>query len=469
MEGHLIPDEPTREYTQEISLGNLAGKDYQNIAREAVINLRWRPVGIPGMTIICQTEYGNNSFGEEVTIIIEDNKAIFKSRYSNEHYWVDGQNELNAVLFKNAVKSIIDAKEKGERNKHPNEREPLGALIPSKTYLLTPILIYLNALVFIILAFKGVSWYGPSAAKLLECGGNFRPSVLNGEWWRLFTYMFLHSGIFHLLMNIYALLYIGMFLEPLFGRFRLLSAYLLTGICAGLLSIIMHPYSVGVGASGAIFGLYGVFLAMLTTSHIEKAMRNTLLRSILFFVVLNLMNGLSGNIDNAAHIGGLLSGMIIGYIYYPGLAKKQAILKQIGTTAVITISVVILAAVTLSTLPNVIAIYAAKTKQRTKQARLALAIYETKDTAPKDSFLKNMTEKGIYYWKDNLRLLNELENLGLPPVLKEKNDLLVHYNQLELKLFELECKAISEATDAYEKQIEDSTKIIDSLLGEINK
>ena len=73
-----------------------------------------------------------------------------------------------------------------------------------------------------------------------------------------------------LLMNMYALLYIGMLLEPLLGRFRFTAAYLLSGICSSLMSITIHEYSVCVGASGAIFGLFGVFLVMLTTKHIAK-------------------------------------------------------------------------------------------------------------------------------------------------------------------------------------------------------
>jgi rhomboid protease GluP len=175
-------------------------------------------------------------------------------------------------------------------------------------------------------------------------GGNFRPAVAGGEWWRLITYMFLHGVAMHLLMNTFALLYIGMYLEPLMGRLRFASAYLLTGICAGLLSIVMHRFSVGVGASGAIFGMYGVFLSMLTTSHIQKTLRKTMLRSILFFVVLNLLYGLQGNTDNAAHIGGLLSGLAIGYAYYPGINKRANTKKQLVTTAVMVVASVLLIA-----------------------------------------------------------------------------------------------------------------------------
>ena len=118
------------------------------------------------------------------------------------------------------------------------------------------------------------------------------------------------------------------------GKFRFASTYLLTGVCAGLMSIAMHPNSVSIGASGAIFGMYGVFFSILTTSHIQKAQRTTMLRSILFFIVLNLMTGMQGNTDNAAHVGGLLSGIAIGYIYYPGIKQRSSINSQIVTSCI---------------------------------------------------------------------------------------------------------------------------------------
>lgn len=97
---------------------------------------------------------------------------------------------------------------------------------------------------------------------------------------------------------------------------------------------------------GAVFGMYGVFLALLTTGYLKKTYRKTMLRSILFFVLLNLMYGLQGNIDNAAHIGGLISGFIIGRLYYPGLSKYYKLDRQLRTTALLSIGAVGVAALT---------------------------------------------------------------------------------------------------------------------------
>lgn len=118
-------------------------------------------------------------------------------------------------------------------------------------------------------------------------------------------------------MNMYALLYIGIFLEQLIGGRRLISAYFLTGLFSALASLAMHPETISAGASGSIFGLYGIFLSYLVFHHrIEKGQRKSLLYSIGFFVFYNLMSGARAEgIDNAAHIGGLVSGIILGIIY----------------------------------------------------------------------------------------------------------------------------------------------------------
>jgi rhomboid protease GluP len=238
----------------------------------------------------------------------------------------------------------VEEDEKADRNMHPMHREKWGALVISKSYVVTPLIVYANALVFLAMVVSGISPLEPTAKSLFAWGGNFRLAVTDGQWWRLISYQFLHGGAMHLIMNTFALLFIGMYLEPLMGRLRFSAAYVLTGICAGLLSIVMHNNSVGVGASGAIFGLYGVFLSMLTTNHIQKSVRRTMLRSILFFVVYNLIAGLQGNTDNAAHIGGLLSGVLIGYAFFPGISKKANTPKQLATIALLTMATSLLTA-----------------------------------------------------------------------------------------------------------------------------
>ena len=337
-------------YEEALELFGVKPEQYLQLARRTADHLHWATVALHNNAAIFQTTATEQSAGDIITITITENKAILGSQPVNELYWDETQSSKNAELFKVVISKIITAHEKADRNLHPMHREKWGALVPSKSYLITPVIVYINVVVFIAMVFAGLSPLTPTAKSLFEWGGNLRPAVINGEWWRLITYMFLHSGAIHLLMNTFALLYIGMFLEPLMGRFRFASAYVLTGVCAGLMSIVMHPVSVGVGASGAIFGMYGVFMSVLTTTHIQKTMRKTMLRSILFFVVFNLMYGLQGNIDNAAHIGGLVSGFALGYAYYYSIARKAPIGKQIITTAALTAVVILLVVLTASQL-----------------------------------------------------------------------------------------------------------------------
>ena len=167
----------------------------------------------------------------------------------------------------------------------------------------------------------GLGFISFKASDLLRWGANYKPSTTNGEWWRLLTNTFLHGGLMHLLANMYGLLFVGIFLEPRLGKIKYAIVYLTTGIIASAASLWWHDATVSVGASGAIFGLYGLFLALLLTKVYPKDFSKAFLISTLVFVGYNLLMGLTGGIDNAAHLGGLLSGFIIGLLLYPQLRQ----------------------------------------------------------------------------------------------------------------------------------------------------
>ena len=189
-------------------------------------------------------------------------------------------------------------------------------------------LIGLNVLVFVIMVFAGLGFISFDGRDLLAWGADYRPKTANGEWWRLFTSMFLHGGLVHLFGNMYGLIFAGIFLEPLLGKLKYASAYLICGLVSSLASIWWHPATISIGASGAIFGLYGVLAALLTTNTATIGNKKGILGFCLVFVVLNLVIGLTGGIDNAAHVGGLLCGLVIGYLFHffgnlPRNGKKE--------------------------------------------------------------------------------------------------------------------------------------------------
>ncbi len=202
-------------------------------------------------------------------------------------------------------------------------RESLDFLIPKGDYFITPILIYINVGLFIIMFLSGMGFISFKGKDLLEWGANYGPFTKAGEWWRLFTCMFLHGGIMHLLANMYGLLFVGIFLEPLLGRTRFLVVYISTGIIGSLASIWWYDATVSVGASGAIFGLYGLFLSAMATRIFSLEFSKAFLWSTVIFIGYSLLMGLTGGIDNAAHLGGLVSGFMVGLALYPSLKEQQ--------------------------------------------------------------------------------------------------------------------------------------------------
>jgi rhomboid protease GluP len=308
--------------------------------------------------------------------------------------------------------------------------------LPQKGFFVTPIIIDLNILIWVAMVCTGVSFLEPDNKSLLEWGANLRPLTLEGDWWRLITSTFLHAGIFHLLLNMYALLYIGILLEPYLGKTRFAVAYLLTGVMASVSSLAWHSFTVSVGASGAIFGMYGVFLAMLTTNLIEKSKRNASLASILIFVGYNLFYGTKAGIDNAAHIGGLISGLVIGYLYYPGLKNPDKPRLAWSAMAVATLGTLVITFITLTRLPDDFKTYQEKMKAFIRMEEGALAVLRLPDNTPNEQRLAAIKDTGLYYWGKNLQLVQEIKKLSLPAMIQEKVDTLILYCNLRIASYQ---------------------------------
>ncbi|WP_429383781.1 rhomboid family intramembrane serine protease [Mucilaginibacter sp. UYCu711] len=342
----------------------------------------------------------------------------------------------------------------------------LSLFVPREGYFITPILIDINILIFIIMVMSGVGILLPDGEDVLKWGANFRASTLGGEWWRLLTNIFLHFGILHLLLNMYALMYIGVLLEPYLGKAKFLTAYLFAGIIASLTSIYWHPFTISAGASGAIFGMYGVFLAMLTTNFISREARKPLLISIGVFVVFNLANGVKAGIDNAAHIGGLLSGFIIGYAYYPSLKKPlQAGLNYL-TLGVLTLSFVIASIVVYKQIPDDIVKYDKKMAAFSRYEESALEVFKYPENTPKEELLK-MVDAGLNDWNKSLVVLSEASKLDVPTEVLVRNNQLQQYCQLRIMSFGFIRKGISENTEAYADSVKVYNEKIETLLNDL--
>ncbi len=216
----------------------------------------------------------------------------------------------------------------GTQLKGDDLREMLSFFKPVEDFFITPIIIDLNILMYLLMVISGLGVISFQGIDLLHWGANYRPLVVKGEWWRLVSSIFLHGGLIHLLANMIGLIFVGIFLEPVLGRVKYALIYLSTGIIASCASAFWHPATVSIGASGAIFGLYGLFMAFLLFKIFPKDFNRTFLVSTIIFVGYNLLMGLTGGIDNAAHIGGLVSGFVIGVSCIPAL-KKRVIEQEI--------------------------------------------------------------------------------------------------------------------------------------------
>jgi rhomboid protease GluP len=148
--------------------------------------------------------------------------------------------------------------------------------------------------------------------------------VANGEYWRLFTVTLVHGSYLHLFFNMYALYLAGALTERLYGPALFLPVYLLAAAAGSVGSYLFAGDVPSVGASGAVFGLFGLLLAASWTYHPVLDRRNQMiLGQIGGLIVLNLIigfgfNGIGGNIDNFAHLGGLLAGLWLGFLLKPG-------------------------------------------------------------------------------------------------------------------------------------------------------
>ncbi len=192
-------------------------------------------------------------------------------------------------------------------------------LTPREGYRVTPILLIINVLIFGAMVLSGVDFMRPTGEALVQWGANYTPLTRAGEPWRLLTACFLHIGVIHLVVNMMSLRYLGMQIEPLLGSWRFLLAYLVTGLTGSLGSLWWHKMAISAGASGAIFGIEGVLLGLVMTNLFTAQVRGALLKSTLSVVGVNLVIGLSIGADNAAHIGGLLGGVVLGLGFYGGL------------------------------------------------------------------------------------------------------------------------------------------------------
>jgi membrane associated rhomboid family serine protease len=215
---------------------------------------------------------------------------------------------------------------RGSANADPGR---IMGIIPAPTSV-TSVLVAANIVMF------AVEWYltqkagGPGGATglfggirgdvMLRLGGKFGPLIYAGQWWRLVTAMFLHAGLLHIGFNLWCLFDLGPEVESLFSAPKYIVLYLATGAIGFMVSLWLNPLVLSIGASGAILGLIGVLIgASFHHGHLGKEYRSQLWRWVIYIFIF----GLFFNIDNAAHLGGLVSGFMLGYLVPEGQPETR--------------------------------------------------------------------------------------------------------------------------------------------------
>lgn len=202
------------------------------------------------------------------------------------------------------------------RSVFPRERSGLRGFsgFGGKRAILTYSLIGINIFLYLISAIKAGNLVDIDVWTLYEMGGKIGFAVDAGQYWRLFTCMFLHGSLMHLVFNMYALYILGPQIEVIYGRIQFSIIYLLSGLASSGLSYMLGDYNtISIGASGAIFGLLGAMVVFVLKN--KNTVRRGAINNIFFIIILNLFIGFgSRNIDNLGHIGGLLFGTLVSFI-----------------------------------------------------------------------------------------------------------------------------------------------------------
>jgi rhomboid protease GluP len=193
--------------------------------------------------------------------------------------------------------------------------------------------------VYVAMSVSSGTFVAPTVANVLRWGGTGPQIILQGEWWRLVTAVFVHIGIIHIASNMYVFWGLGMMAERMLGRFNFLAIYLLTGIAGNVLSLLLRPNIVGAGASGAIFGLAGLLISVLQFGRLSvpREQLAPLKKEVVKLALYNLLIGaVVPGINNIAHLGGLIYGLLLGALYawssrLDGDARKK--LQGIGLVA----------------------------------------------------------------------------------------------------------------------------------------
>jgi len=472
------------KYIDKLFNENVTNKEALVYALEVIDELKWNIKYYNEFEIVAFTGFSMSSWGERIQITIKDGNLFFRSECAGIQLFDWGKNKRNILSFiylfeskkksKNSLevdtdytdieKNFDNVSKDQSHNKPYRFSSILSYFKLTDGYYITPLLININIVFFLLMLITGANIMSPDGKYLLFWGANFRPYTIGGEWWRLITSCFVHVGILHLVFNMAFLTYIGKELEPLLGRKKILTAFVLSGMLGSLTSIYWNEFIVSAGASGAIFGLFGVFLITLLSNKTNKHIRESLFPSLLAYIIISLILGNKPGVDNAAHIGGLVGGIVIGTAFLPilnyNLSKKITYIT-IGTLSISVISLIIYMSSTL--IINDYAKYLLEMTKLIKMESKISAVVDSPYSYTYDNYMYEFENTLISGCESNIKLITSFEELELSDSINTLNKERLKYYQLRLKRFELYYRGIINNTNINDKVVDSLGEVITEM------
>ncbi|WP_129715338.1 rhomboid family intramembrane serine protease [Pedobacter sp. SYP-B3415] len=472
-----------------VPLGDFSPERYLLVAKMAAENLGWKISYLSSSGLIAYTGLSWQSYSEEISVRIYGNFAVIKSECIGVQMLFNdyGKNEANLRRFfedfeyaefhlcadwdehirqfrEHASTQDPDYFEQAPLRVKNRIKNVLQLFVPQRGYVVTPVLIILNTLCFgvsfLLLLYRlqqdpnmhlfpeKIKWF------YLQLGANNRELVLAGQVWRLVTYQFLHVGIWHLFLNMFALSYTGLMAENKMGSIRFLIIFLLSGICGGMVSVADHEHIFMLGASGSIMGMFGAFLALILNKAFEKHANQALLISTAIVCAFMLLNGLrSHQVDNAAHFGGFISGFIFSYLLDERARLTGAMKLGLRYTLVAFLAISFIALMYVKVPKYDTAEFRKLSIVFTENIRSFNRLYRPAADMDRAERLRLIRENGIEAWQKNTRIVAEMNRLTLNKTTAVTCRLFTAITPRALRASELLYKEAASESAAYRGEI----------------
>lgn len=327
-----------------------------------------------------------------------------------------------------------------------------------------------NLAVFAVMVLSGVGLMSPTLDDLIGWGANTGPRTLAGQWWRLFTCTFIHAGAIHVAFNMWALWNVGRMVERLVGNFAFLVLYVVSGLAGSLASVAWNPSVTSVGASGAVFGVFGALLGFILAHRhaVPASIFQELRNSMLGVLGANLVLGMSiPGIDMAAHVGGLAAGFLCGLIISPPWHRTTTGRRLVRSLAVAALSALAIVATIHFLPPAPIDIREElrsflATERETVDAYNAAAKKRNGKELTDEDFADLIEQEILPEWREGRR---RLEEIGTVPKSQVENfSRLTQYARLREDEWTLTVAALRSHDPAKLREAKQKSQEVDALL-----